>query len=210
MVVAVLSFGCIALAGSSYEDDRRLSVAYALWEEILGTELPETGVYGHLMRAAACVNTGQLEPAFSEFSSVGDVPGQKQLAQDLLTQIENDTLKLPSGQSTPEIVDLNLAAVAYYTLTEFDEAAGCFRAILEQDPRNIWIMHLLSVTLARLERWDEAIETLQRALEVSPRNEYTHLLLSMAYYKKGSYLRAAYHYLKAPDARRQVGRYLGP
>ncbi len=80
--------------------------------------------------------------------------------------------------TTDELMDDGNTALA---IGELDEAAKCFRQVVEQDPQFQDGWHALGMALYKLERYEEAITTGNRAAEIDPNNQFVWSSLSLAY-----------------------------
>lgn len=64
---------------------------------------------------------------------------------------------------------------------DLEEAARCFRLVIEQDPQYQDGWHALGMALYKLDRYVEAIEAGKRAAELDPNNQFVWSSLSLAY-----------------------------
>jgi tetratricopeptide (TPR) repeat protein len=80
--------------------------------------------------------------------------------------------------TTDELMDDGNTALA---IGELDEAANCFRQVVEQDPQFQDGWHALGMALYKLDRYIEAIEAGKRAAEIDPNNQFVWSSLSLAY-----------------------------
>jgi tetratricopeptide (TPR) repeat protein len=77
-----------------------------------------------------------------------------------------------------ELMDEGNTALA---IGELEDAAGCFRRVVEQDPRFQDGWHALSMALYKLDRYEESIEAGTRAAQIDPNNQFVWSSLSLAY-----------------------------
>jgi tetratricopeptide (TPR) repeat protein len=80
--------------------------------------------------------------------------------------------------TTDELMDEGNTALA---IGELEEAAKCFRQVVEQDPpfQDGW--HALGMALYKLDRYQEAIDAGLRAAQIDPNNQFVWSSLSLAY-----------------------------
>jgi tetratricopeptide (TPR) repeat protein len=80
--------------------------------------------------------------------------------------------------TTAELMDDGDTALA---IGELEEAAKCFRQVVEQDAlfQDGW--HALGMALYKLERYEESIEAGKRAAKIDPNNQFVWSSLSLAY-----------------------------
>src|SRR5476649_204616 len=77
-----------------------------------------------------------------------------------------------------ELMDDGNTALA---IGELDEAAKCFRQVMELDPQFQDGWHALSMALYKLDRYEESIEARKRAAQIDPNNQFVWSSLSLAY-----------------------------
>ena len=77
-----------------------------------------------------------------------------------------------------ELMDEGNTALA---VGELEEAASCFRRVVEQDPQFQDGWHALGMALYKLDRYEESIEAGRRAAEIDPNNQFVWSSLSLAY-----------------------------
>jgi tetratricopeptide (TPR) repeat protein len=80
--------------------------------------------------------------------------------------------------TTDELMDDGNTALA---IGELEEAAKCFRQVVEQDPEFQDGWHALGMALYKLERYEDAIEAGKRAAKIDPNNQFVWSSLSLAY-----------------------------
>jgi len=90
------------------------------------------------------------------------ITGAERKIQKLLRKLS----EIPQDQET--LLELGKT---YFLNSQFDEAVNCYRAVLDQDPRNISAHYNLAVALLALERAEEAKAAFQRVLEIDPNNK---------------------------------------
>ena len=90
------------------------------------------------------------------------ITGAERKIQKLLRKLS----EIPQDQET--LLELGKT---YFLNSQFEEAVNCYRAVLDQDPRNISAHYNLAVALLALERAEEAKAAFQRVLEIDPNNK---------------------------------------
>jgi tetratricopeptide (TPR) repeat protein len=80
--------------------------------------------------------------------------------------------------TTDDLMDDGNTALA---IGELEDAAKCFRQVVDQDPEFQDGWHALSMALYKLDRYEEAIETGIRAARLDPNNQFVWSSLSLAY-----------------------------
>jgi cytochrome c-type biogenesis protein CcmH/NrfG len=72
----------------------------------------------------------------------------------------------------PEDTETRLAlGKLYFLSSQFEEAASCYRKLLELDPRNVSAYYNLAVALIAQKKAEEAKEAFQKVLELDPENK---------------------------------------
>ena len=77
-----------------------------------------------------------------------------------------------------ELMDEGNTALA---IGELEEAAKCFRQVVDQEPQFQDAWHALSMALYKLDRYEESIEAGTRAAQIDPNNQFVWSSLSLAY-----------------------------
>jgi tetratricopeptide (TPR) repeat protein len=80
--------------------------------------------------------------------------------------------------TTDELMDDGNTALA---IGELEEAAKCFRQVVDLDPQFQDGWHALSMALYKLDRYEESIEAGNRAAQIDPNNQFVWSSLSLAY-----------------------------
>jgi tetratricopeptide (TPR) repeat protein len=80
--------------------------------------------------------------------------------------------------TTEELMEDGDTALA---IGELEEAARCFREVVEADPAYQDGWHALGMVLYKLERYEEAIAAGKRAALLEPNNQFVWSSLSLAY-----------------------------
>jgi tetratricopeptide (TPR) repeat protein len=80
--------------------------------------------------------------------------------------------------TTDDLMDDGNTALA---IGELEEAAKCFRQVVEQDAQFQDGWHALSMALYKLDRYEESIEAGRRAVRLDPNNQFVWSSLSLAY-----------------------------
>src|SRR5277367_6400688 len=80
--------------------------------------------------------------------------------------------------TTEELMDDGNTALA---IGELEDAAKCFRQVVEQEPQFQDGWHALSMALYKLDRYEESIEAGKRAARLDPNNQFVWSSLSLAY-----------------------------
>jgi len=72
----------------------------------------------------------------------------------------------------PQDTETRLALGKLYFLdSQFEEAVGCYRKLLEVEPRNVSGYYNLAVALTAQKKMEEAKEAFQKVLELDPDNK---------------------------------------
>jgi cytochrome c-type biogenesis protein CcmH/NrfG len=72
----------------------------------------------------------------------------------------------------PKDVETQLAlGKLYFLKSDFEEAVGCYRSLLEQDSANVSGYYNLAVAFLAQKKTKEAKEALQKVLELDPNNK---------------------------------------
>ena len=80
--------------------------------------------------------------------------------------------------TTDDLMDEGNTALA---IGELEEAAKCFRQVVEQDPQFQDGWHALGMALYKLDRYEDSIEAGKRAAQIDPNNQFVWSSLSLAY-----------------------------
>lgn len=97
-------------------------------------------------------------------------------------------------------------AFAYYVDKDYPNSVKAFDRVIELDPLNPWPLNYQGFSLYQCGQLDVAVVRLQKSLRLQPNNQYTHLLLGLAYYEQGHYLKALAEFAKAPGAIKKIFR----
>ncbi len=89
------------------------------------------------------------------------------------------------------------AAVAAHRAGRLAEAEAAYRAILQEDPRNVDAQHLLGVTLYQSGRPAEAIDVVRRVLAMKPKAAPIHNTMGLAYQATGDVATAEWSFRQA-------------
>ena len=157
---------------------------------------------GLLLRAAAYLNLGRIAQALQVVDELSRMRAQE-MAGPVIAQCEERLQEDPN-----DLAALHCVAVGRYALNEVEPALGVMWRIVELDPENPWPLNLIAI--AQLTGGDlaSARATAERALGIDRENQYTHLILSHIYLRQRNYFGFLAHFLRAPDAARELHAYL--
>jgi tetratricopeptide (TPR) repeat protein len=85
---------------------------------------------------------------------------------------------------------------AYYELGDFNNAADCYRKVIELDPSNPYAYNNLGAVLLQSGRFQEAVEPLQKSLQTDPVGQ-AYSNVGIAYFYLKQYDKAISNYEKA-------------
>lgn len=155
-----------------------------------------------LFRATAYLNLGRVAQALQVVDELSRLKAQD-MARPVMARCQERLAADPA-----DLAALHCVAVGYYALNQLEPAIGHMWRIVELDPENPWPLNLIAI--AQLSRGDVegARATAERALSVDGANQYTHLILSQIHLRQRNYLGFFMHFLRAPDAAREMYSYL--
>src|SRR5439155_21233700 len=93
------------------------------------------------------------------------------------------------------------SAMAHHKAGRFAEAEATYRALLQQQPNEPRLMHLLGTALLQRRQFDESIRLLQKASAAAPQQAEIHFTLGDALRHSGNPAAAEAAYRKAISAR---------
>ena len=80
---------------------------------------------------------------------------------------------------------------------KINEAEKLYFEILEKEPENADVLHLLGIISAQKEKFSEALIFLKKAVKINPKSQSFQNSLGNIYSKTGDYKKAVSHYKKA-------------
>ena len=98
---------------------------------------------------------------------------------------------------SPQLVPQANEAKEQFERGNYRDAEKTYRAMLEQEPDNIYILDNLGVVLFRSGKLKPAEEIFKKALVVSPDDEFSHRTLGIVYYTEGNFEAAVGELTKA-------------
>ncbi len=169
------------------------------WTQLYQSTQQATGLEEQLFNATALVNLGQLGAAFDQIDAIMQEEDYLEFAQDMQAKytalLEKDTTN---------ILYLNILGLVEWGLANYGQASRYFQQLVALEPGNVWVRLFLAVTLWKQDEHQQALEVLKAAHDLDKQNQYTHCLLAAVYFELRNYIRAAYHYLKCPDVRKEM------
>lgn len=171
------------------------------WHDVIAEASSKTDVESRLLRGIAYANLGRLPEAFKEFEIAGQEAYTDEITSFVLGKVR-ELMRAPE-----DLLLRNCVAFGSYAFGDFAASTDSFEHIIRLDPKNIWARNFAAIAYGQAGEFDKALSHLQEALAMDEKNQYTHLLLSAVYKEKNQYLMAAYHYLQAPDAIKELHRY---
>lgn len=171
------------------------------WHDVIAKTSDKGDVESRLLRGIAYANLGRLPESFKEFEIAGQEAYTDEIASFVLGKV-GDLRRAPE-----DLLLLNCVAFGSYAFGDFAASTDNFEHIIRLDPKNVWARNFAAIAYGQVGEFDKALHHLQGALAIDTKNQYTHLLLSAVYKEKNQYLMAAYHYLQAPDAVKELHSY---
>lgn len=145
----------------------------------------------------ATANLGQIEESRRAFERLDRTDPWRTSALVIAEECQAALAKDPN-----DLRALNGLAFLAYAQERYAEAAASLQEVVRLDPGNPWPRSYLGFSLGKAGRLDEAVKVLEEAVRLFPKNEVLHFLLGLAYYHKGSFLKAVVEMAKAPRAAR--------
>lgn len=170
------------------------------WQALVD-EVDAGSVEGRFLRGVGYANLGRLAEAFDEFYAVSN-PDRLGVVRHLMD--ENLKVLAKDGDN---LLALNVMAYGTYAVGDYHRSTEYFEKVIERDPDNVWPRNFVALVYGQQGNIDRGLAHLKAALAIEPDNQYTHLLLAVAYKEQKQFLAAVYHYLRAPDAVKELKKY---
>ncbi|NLV92860.1 MAG: hypothetical protein GX030_10795 [Firmicutes bacterium] len=169
------------------------------WQSLLESTSGETTTE-KLLVGIANANLGQLAEAFEVFSSFSR---QEQGPIGEFMESQSKVLE----DSPDDLVALNVLAYGAYVTGNTARSIALLEQIIARDPENVWPRNFVALLYGRQGDFPTGMTHLRQALKIEPGNQYTHLLLAWGYKEQKQMVSALYHYLRSPDAIKELKRH---
>jgi len=135
-------------------------------------------------------------PAYYRYASIRAMWFKRKAAER--KPDSNAAITAEGGASDSTSAELILKrADAHLKLGELDDAARCYRLVLDSDPRHSTALINLGFVLKELRRLPESVEFMDRALHVAPDDADAHYLRGTLHQAGGDLAQAAFHFERA-------------
>lgn len=172
------------------------------WRGLLEAASGQRDARAMLMQATAYLNLGDVVQALRVIDELGAM-GAQHMVIPVLASCGADLVSRPA-----DLPLLYCMAAGHFTLNQTDAALHHLDRIVGLDPASPWPLVLMALAQLSGDDLAGARASAGRALAVDPGNQYAHLILSQVCLRERDYWGFMVHYVRAPDASREMLSYL--